>query len=139
MGATAVALGVDAPVWLVYALAALAATSITLTRPAQNGLLPTLSKTPETRTAANSVLATIENAGMLTAPALAGVLLALSGPGFVYGSMAAWLGVAVAGLIILEAANITDLVASAERRMALVALPQRVRGARVVRAPTPRA
>ena len=99
MGATAVALGLGAPVWLVYALAAAAATSITLTRPAQNGLLPAVSRTPETLMAANSVLATIENASILVAPAFAGVLLALSGPGFVYGAMAAAL--VVAALVVL--------------------------------------
>ncbi len=136
MGATAVALGVDAPVWLVYALAAVAATSITLTRPAQNGLLPTLSKTPETLTAANSVLATIENAGMLAAPALAGVLLALSGPGFVYGSMAASLGVAalvvlpvraperslMTGIARLDARRAIGVLATDRRALLLVAL-----------------
>lgn len=99
MGATAIALGLGAPVWIVYALAAAAATSITLTRPAQNGLLPALSRTPEILTAANSVLATIENASILVAPAFAGVLLSLSGPGFVYGSMAAAL--VLAALVVL--------------------------------------
>ena len=88
MAATAVALAIEAPAWLVYALAAVAATTITLTRPAQNGLLPALSATPRALTSANALLATIENASILIAPAFAGVLLALSGPEFVYASMA---------------------------------------------------
>ena len=91
MAATAVGLAVGAPAWLVYALAAVAATSITLTRPAQNALLPALSTTPEALTSANALLATIENASILIAPAFAGVLLAVSGPEFVYASMAALL------------------------------------------------
>ena len=98
MGATAVALGLGAPPWLVYALAASAATSITLTRPAQNGLLPALSTTPAALTTANSLLATIENASILVAPAFAGVLLALFGPGAVYTFMA--VALAAAALVV---------------------------------------
>ena len=69
-----------------------------LTRPAQNGLLPTLSTTAEALTKANSVLATIENASILVAPAFAGVLLALVGPGAVYAFMS--VALALAALVV---------------------------------------
>ena len=101
VAATAAALLLDAPAVLVYALAAAAATAVTLTRPAQNGLLPLLTRTPDALTAANAALGTIENASILAAPAIASVLLAFAGPGLVYAVMAAALAlsaVVVAGL-----------------------------------------
>jgi MFS family permease len=93
MSATAVALQLDAPIPLVYGLAACAATSITLTRPAQNGLLPSLAKAPGALTRVNATLSTIENASIVAGPALAGVMLATAGAGFVFAVMAAWLAV----------------------------------------------
>jgi len=101
VAATAAALVLDAPAVVVYVLAASAATAVTLTRPAQNGLLPLLARTPDALTAANAALGTIENASILAAPAIASVLLAFAGPGLVYAVMAAALAlsaVVVAGV-----------------------------------------
>jgi hypothetical protein len=97
MAATAAALLTDAPVPLVYALAALAATSITVTRPAQYALLPSLARTPDELTAANVASSWTESISVLAGPALAALLLGVSGPGAVFGSMAAVL--ACSGLL----------------------------------------
>jgi MFS family permease len=84
MATTAVALAADLPAPLVYLFATLTATTITLTRPAQAALLPSLSPTPDALTAANVATTTIESGGMLVGPILAGALLTAAGPASVF-------------------------------------------------------
>ena len=84
MAAAAVALAIGAPAPIVYALATLTATAITMTRPVQSALLPDVATTPDQLTAANVASGTIEGAGTLLGPALAGVLTAIGGPALVF-------------------------------------------------------
>ena len=84
MAAAAIALAIGAPAPIVYALATLTATAITMTRPVQSALLPDVATTPDQLTAANVASGTIEGAGTLLGPALAGVLTAIGGPALVF-------------------------------------------------------
>lgn len=97
-GAMAAALLVEAPVAIVYALAAVANITITLTRPVQAAILPSLSRTPAELTAANVVAGSIETTAILVGPAVAGVVLQLLGPGPVFAGASA-LSLAGAALV----------------------------------------
>jgi MFS family permease len=73
--ATAGAMAAEAPIVLVYSLAAVAASSFVVTRPTQSALLPSLARTPEELTAANGAVGIVEGAGVLAGPLLAAFIL----------------------------------------------------------------
>ena len=92
VGTTALLLFGGAPAITVYTAAVLAASTVTVTRPAQAAMLPTLVDTPAQLTAANVVSGWVESVSLLTGPALASVMLALGGPGAALALFAVMLG-----------------------------------------------
>ncbi|HTE70922.1 MAG TPA: MFS transporter [Actinomycetes bacterium] len=112
MAAVAAALLAEAPVPLVYGLAALAATSITVTRPAQSALLPSLARTPDELTSANVASGWTESVSVLAGPAVAALLLGLSGPGAVFAVMAGLLACSALLVVRVRADAEPDLPAA---------------------------
>jgi hypothetical protein len=72
---TGAAMLLDLPVVAVYAVAAVAASSLIVTRPTQSALLPALARTPDELTAANAAAGVVEGAGVLLGPLLAAAVL----------------------------------------------------------------
>ena len=106
MSLTAAAMLFGAPAPVVYLAAAAATASITLTRPIQAAILPSLSRAPAELTAANVASGAVGTASILVGPILAGVALGLTASGFVFiGSAAVVLagGVLVSGIRSVEA------------------------------------
>ena len=89
MAAVAAAIALDAPPWLVYVLAPIMNLALSVPRPAQAALLPGVVRTPLELTAANVVSSWMENASVLLAPALTGVLLGVGGPALAAAVLAA--------------------------------------------------
>ena len=79
LAGTAAAIYADAPVALVYGLAAVATGCMTPTRPVQSALFPQLAHSPDQLVAANVVAGSISAAMAFVGPVASGVLLALGG------------------------------------------------------------
>jgi MFS family permease len=84
LGLVAAALFTNASFALILVFATLAAASLTVTRPTQAALLPSISSTPEELTAANVVSTLSESAGIVVGPLVAGILLTRWGPAEVF-------------------------------------------------------
>jgi MFS family permease len=77
--ALAVVTQIDAPIAVVYVLAAAIAMVATVFRPAQAAITPSLADTPAELTAANAVAGTIESTSIFLGPGIGGLVLAASG------------------------------------------------------------
>ena len=82
---TAIAIGADVPIELIYVLAAVVAGAGSLVRPIQTALLPAFAQTPRELVAANVASSTGEGVGTFIGPLLAGVVV--SGTGSVAASL----------------------------------------------------
>ena len=98
--AAAVGVWRDAPAELVYALAIVTSIANAPYKSAQAAIMPTLARTPSELTATNAVSSTVESLAFFLGPALAGVLLAVTGVDVVFAVAAAMFG--VASLVILR-------------------------------------
>jgi len=94
IGATAAGMLLGWPAPAVYLAAIAAAMPLTLVRPSQNALLPSLARTPEELTAANAVSSIAEAGGLLLGPLAAAAILLVSTPGVVLAMLAAAAGIA---------------------------------------------
>jgi len=112
-GSTWIGMAIGAAPALVIIAAACAVTSLTVTRPTQGALIPSLARTPEELTAANGLSGTIEGAGMLLGPLLAAAILAVATPTAVFGAATA-ASLAAATLVIHLPAPRSPVVVRAE-------------------------
>ena len=97
MAGTAVAIAAGMPL-AAYAAAIVASTAVTVTRPAQSALIPSVAATPDQLTAANVMAGWLEAAAVAAAGLLAGVLISLAGVASVF-AVCAGLGLAAALLV----------------------------------------
>lgn len=83
-GSTWIAMAVALPPALVILAATFASASLSVIRPTQGALLPSLARTPEELTAANALSGTVEGAGLLLGPLIAAAILTVATPAAVF-------------------------------------------------------
>jgi MFS family permease len=105
LAAVAGVLLADGPSLAVYALAMVATTLFTISRPAQAVLTPALARTPRDLGAAMVATGWIDNGSVLVAPALAGAILAVADVGTVFAVAAA---ISVVGALLVAPLRATD-------------------------------
>jgi CRP-like cAMP-binding protein/predicted MFS family arabinose efflux permease len=101
LGGAAVVTAGGGPTAATYGLAVVATVAQTLFRPAHSALLPALCTSPKQLTSANAVRGMLDSLATLGGPAVAAILLAVSGPAAVFAACAAAAllgGVVVVGL-----------------------------------------
>jgi Cyclic nucleotide-binding domain/Major Facilitator Superfamily len=89
LGVTAAAIVAGAPVFVIYAGAVVASAAMTISRPAQAVIVPSLARSAEELTATNVVSSWVESCAALLASALTGILLTVAGVDLVFGLTAA--------------------------------------------------
>ena len=109
-GSTCIGMAIEAEPVLVIVAAAFAATSLTITRPTQGALIPSLARTPEELTAANGLSGMVEGAGMLLGPLIAAAILAVATPTAVFGAATAACLVAALLVVRLPGPRSTEVI-----------------------------
>jgi MFS family permease len=133
LGATALALALSGPPVLAYALAACATIAVTVTRPTQAVIVPSLVREVDELTAVNVVSGWIESLSVFVAPVVTGALIAVSGPAAVFAVMAA----VMAGATVLVAdlsgpAPAAETESSLSQALSVVREVRRDRAARLL-------
>ena len=88
LGGAAAVTAAGGPTAVTYGLAVVATVALALFRPAHSALLPALCSSPQQLTRANAVRGLLDSSATLGGPAVAAVLLAVSGPAAVFAACA---------------------------------------------------
>ncbi len=108
--AIGIAMTLDAPTWVIFCLAPIVNLAMTVPRPAQSALLPSVVRTPTELTAANVVCGWMDSLAIMVAPALAGLLIGIGGPELAVAALAV---IALAAALLIVSTPGTQPVADA--------------------------
>jgi MFS family permease len=106
LGATVLAMIAEAPVPLVFAVAAVGSAALAVVRPTQSAILPSLCQTPDELTSANGAAGMIEGLGILVGPLVAAVALSVGGTALVIGLST--VAIFAGGLMVLRLRVVAD-------------------------------